>query len=245
MLAPIWTDIPVMARKVRQRVGTVLNFAKSKGWRASEAPGKSVTMGLARHGAGGNFAAMPFVDVPAFVAAVREKPETAGRVALLLLIYTGARSGEVRATMRKHFDLERREWKRPADIMKGKIAHTVTLNDAAVDLMIRWLESHPRKPDDLVFTGKGNATLSDMTITKALRDAGETSTVHGFRSSFRDWAAEKMPTIPDAVAEAALAHVVSDKVIRAYKRMTFLEMRRKLLESWGAFVSDAVGVVTG
>jgi integrase len=80
-----------------------------------------------------------------------------------------------------------------------------------------------------------------MTLTKVLRDAKAPYTVHGFRSSFRDWAAEKMPEIPDAVAEAALAHVVPDKVVRAYKRTDFLEMRRKLLEAWGEFVRRSGG----
>lgn len=243
MLAPIWTKFPVMARKVRQRTGTVLNFAKSKGWRATEAPGKSVTLGLARQGAGGNFAAMPYADVPAFVSEMREKPETAGRVALLLLIYTAARSGEVRATKRKHFDLERKEWNRPADIMKGKVAHTVTLSDAAVALLEAWFARHSLKPDNLVFSGAGGKMLSDMTMSKVMKDASMPYTPHGFRSSFRDWAAEMMPTIPDPVAEAALSHVVPDKVIAAYKRTQFLEMRRKLLDSWADYLGGGARVL--
>jgi hypothetical protein len=107
MIAPIWNEIPDMARTVRQRVGTVLNYAKSKGWREAEAPGKSVTMGLARHGSGKNYAAMPYAKVPAFVAGLSAKTETVGRLALLFVIHTAARSGEVRNASWSHIDLER------------------------------------------------------------------------------------------------------------------------------------------
>ncbi len=131
MLAPIWTDKPEMARKIRQRAGIVLNYAKAKGWRTTEAPGKSVTMGLARGHRGGNFAAMPYVDVPAFVAELMAKAETMGRLALLFVIYTAARSGEVRNATWDQIDLERKVWNRPASMMKSKEAHTVTLSDAA------------------------------------------------------------------------------------------------------------------
>lgn len=243
MLAPIWTDIPVMARKVRQRVGTVLNFAKASGWRQSEPPGKSVTMGLARHGPGGNFAAMPYVEVPAFVSTVAAKPSTMGRSALLFAIFTAARSGEVRSARWNHVDLDKRLWTRPANLMKSRAVHLVTLNDAAVDLLRRLDADRLLKLDGLIFPGGGGKMLSDMTLTKVLRDAKVEATAHGFRSSFRDWAAEAMPTIPDAVAEAALAHVVPDKVVRAYKRTTFLELRRKLLDEWGRYVTGTGNVV--
>ncbi|MGK2911309.1 MAG: tyrosine-type recombinase/integrase, partial [Sphingobium sp.] len=127
-LAHIWTEVPSMARKVRQRIGTVLNFSKSKGWRSTEAPGKSVTMGLSRHSKAGNFAAMPYVAVPGFVEDLKAKDETVGRLALLFLISTAARSGEVRAARWSHIDLEAKMWNRPADLMKGRVEHIVTLN---------------------------------------------------------------------------------------------------------------------
>ena len=238
MLAPIWLTIPVAAKKVRQRVGTVLSFAKSKGWRASEAPGRSVTVGLPRQPKGGNFDAMPYSDVPAFVAELSEKAPTKGRQALLMLIYTAARPGEVRNARWGQIDFEKRDWHRPGEMMKGADAssHTVTLNDAAVNLLEQLKGDRQPKPTELVFAGKTGAKLSDMTMNKVLRTAGLTYDAHAFRSSFRDWAAEKMPEIPDPVAEAALAHVVPDKVIAAYKRTKFVEMRRTLLEDWGMFV---------
>ncbi|KQM57150.1 MULTISPECIES: tyrosine-type recombinase/integrase [unclassified Sphingomonas] len=237
-LAPIWTTKVDMARKVRQRIGTVLNFAHGKGWRATEAPGRSVTVGLPRQPKGGNYLAMPYADVPAFVAGLVAQPSTTGRSALLFQIYTAARPGEVRGARWGQIDLDMREWNRPASLMKGNDAssHTVTLNDAAVALLKQTKGDATPKPDQLVFPGQRGGMLSDMTMNKVLRTAGQPFDAHGFRSSFRDWAAEKMPEIPDPVAEAALAHIVSDKVVRAYKRTTFVEMRRKLLGGWGEFL---------
>jgi integrase len=236
MLVPIWTEIPDMASKVRQRVGMVLNYAMSKGWRTTEAPGKSVTMGLARQGRGGNYAAMPYAEVPAFVTALRSKPETIGRLALLFTILTAARSGEVRNARWSHIDRDNRLWQRPAELMKTRVAHAVTLNDAAMAILDRAQLLRTSDDDALIFPGNKGQPLSDMTLSKIVRDARLPYTVHGFRSSFRDWAAEQMPTIPDAVAEAALAHVVSDKVVRAYKRTEFVELRRGLLAEWSRFL---------
>lgn len=245
MLAPIWGELADMPRKIRGRVSTVLNYAHSKGWRPTEAPGKSVTMGLGRRSAGGNYAAMPYAEVPAFVAGLSEKGETVGRLALLFTIHTAARSGEVRQARWSHIDLERRLWHRPADIMKAKVAHTVTLNDAAIAVLERAAFMRAGADDALVFPSAKGTSLSDMTLSKIMRDGKLPYTVHGFRSSFRDWAAEKMPDVPDAVAEAALAHVVPDKVVRAYKRTDFLEMRRGLMEGWTDYLvgkSDVVGL---
>jgi len=238
VLAPIWTDKPDMARKVRQRIGTVLNFAHGKGWRPTEAPGKSVTVALPRQPKGGNYEAMPYVDVPAFVALVTDKVTTTGRQALLFQIYTAARPGEVRHARWGQIDWARRDWNRPAELMKGvhADAHTVTLNSAAMMLLDRIKGPREMKPTDLIFPGQRGAVMSDMTMNKILRAAKLSYDSHAFRSSFRDWAAENMPEIPDPVAEAAIAHIVPDKVVRAYKRTQFIEMRRTLLEAWGAYV---------
>ncbi len=237
MLQPIWLTIPVMARKVRQRVSTVLNFAHSNGWRMTEAPSRSVTVGLARQPKGGNFKAMPYADVPALAADLQGKAPTIGRQALLFQILTGARPGEVRRAQWGQIDATKRDWNRPASIMKSGEPHTVTLSTPALDLLETVKAGRTPKAGDLVFAGLRGAMMSDMTMTKALRAAGHPQDVHGFRSSFRDWAAETMPEIPDPVAEAALAHVVPDEVIRAYKRTKFIEMRRELLNAWGKFVT--------
>jgi integrase len=239
MLVPIWTKIPTMARKVRQRVGTVLNYAKAKGWRQTEAPGKSVTMGLARGHRPGNFAAMPYAEVPAFMAALEGKVITVGRLALRFLILTGARSGEVRKATWEQFDAGKKLWTRPAAVMKGGVSHSITLSNAALDLLeqARVLRVS-QEADALVFPNGKGEFISDMTISKIMRDMKLPYVPHGFRSSFRDFAAEQMPGIPDPVAEAALAHAVPDKVVAAYKRTDFLEMRRQLLDAWADFLTD-------
>lgn len=239
VLAPIWLTKPVMARKVRQRIGTVLNFAHGKGWRSTEAPSKSVSVGLPRQPKGGNYAAMPYASVPALVAELTEKFLTGGRAALLFLIFTAARPGEVRGACWDQIDFDKREWNRPESLMKGSHspAHTVTLNDAAIALLKRWKGNREVKANGFIFSAPRGGKLSDMTMNKVLRDAGQPFDAHGFRSSFRDWAAEKMPQIPDPVAEAALAHVVADKVVRAYKRTSFMEMRRTLLDAWSLFLT--------
>lgn len=238
-LGPIWTSKPDMARKVRQRIGKVLNFAHNKGWRPIEAPGKSVGAGLPRQPKGGNYRSMPYTDVPAFVQALRTQTATQGRRALLLQIFTAARPGEIRRGRWNQLDLAKRDWNRPADIMKERAAHTVTLNGPAIALLNEIQDEGTPKPGALFFPNRDGEPLSDMTASKVLRAAGLSYDAHGFRSSFRDWAAEQMPHIPDPVAEAALAHSVPDATIAAYKRTSFIEMRRELLEAWGKYVTSS------
>jgi len=236
-LAPIWTTMPVTAGKLRQRIAAVLNYSNSEGWRPTEAPLRALSFMLGDRPVGGNYPAMPFEEVPGFVAELEADTETMGRLALRFLIFTAARSGEVRKTTWAHIDLEGRLWNRPADLMKGKNAkaHSVTLNDQAIAVLKQAAEQGGTKPDAPVFLSSKGQALSDMTISKIMRDKGLDYVPHGFRSSFRDWAAERMPSIPDPVAEAALAHKVSDKVVAAYKRTTFIELRRQLLDAWGLF----------
>lgn len=238
-LASIWTTKPEMARKVRQRVGIVLNFSKSRGWRASEAPGRSVTIGLGKRPKGGNFAAMPYEQVPAFIGALLAKQETVGRLALLFAILTAARSGEVRAARLNQIDWTKKLWIRPGQIMKGGVEHSVALSDVAIALLQKVVEGYNLRPPDLLFPSPRGLALSDMTISKVMRDANQPYTVHGFRSSFRDWAAEQMPGIPEVAAEACLAHAIPDRVVRAYLRSDFLKMRRELMDNWASFITKA------
>lgn len=243
-LKAIWTTKPSIARKVRQRIGKVLDYSKAKGWRTSEAPRASVATLVGKAKSGGSFSAMPYADVPAYFSRLAGETQTSGRMMLMLIIATAARSGEVRSARWGHIDWDKREWRRPGELMKNGKPHTVTLNDQALDVL-RQAAGHTNRdnPDALIFASRKGTPLSDMTISKVMRDAKLAHVPHGFRSSFRDWAAEKMPQIPDPVAEAALAHVVPDAVIAAYKRTTFLELRRKLLDSWGAFIASKGGVV--
>lgn len=241
-LSPVWLAKPAAGRKLRQRIGLVLDYAKASGWRDEAAPRSSLSALLAKQAASGSFESMPYAEVPDFVAKIEAGAETAGRLALLFTIYTAARNGEVREARWSHIDLEAGEWNRPADLMRktGK-AHTVTLSPEALAVLARAKRRKAKAGDGLVFPGKGGRPLSDMTLSKIVRPTGYH--VHGFRSSFRTWAAERMPSIPDPVAEAALAHVVPDKVERAYKRANFMEMRRTLLDAWGRYVAGSSGDV--
>ena len=243
VLNPIWMTKPDMGRKVRQRIGRVLNFAHGKGWRATEAPSKSVTASLSRQPKGGNYRAMPWADVPTFVERLRAATPTIGRQALLFQILTAARPGEVRAARWGQIDMEKHDWNRPANIMKAGVAHSVTLSAAAVEVLEDAAARRAANDDALIFPGRGTGMFSDMTLNKVLRDSDEPFDAHGFRSAFRDWAAENMTHIPDAVAEIALAHIEPNKVIRAYKRTQYPQMRRELLEAWGAFVFGGVHAV--
>jgi integrase len=243
-LAPIWQSKPAQAVKVRARIGQVLDYSKAKGWRETEAPRRSLSTILSAQPAAGAMEAMPYADVPKFFAEQSAKGTAVSRAALLFQILTAARSGEVRGARWSQIDFAAREWRRPKELMKGPIAkrkpHTVTLNSQAIAVLERIREfTGKTRPDDFIFPGPKGGQLSDMALSSVMRDAGLDSVPHGFRSSFRDWAAEKMSKIPDPVAEAALSHVVPEKVVAAYKRTTFLDMRRKLLAAWGAYVVSA------
>ena len=244
VLSPLWRDKPAAARKLRQRMGTVLDFAKGSGWRSAGAPRDGLRPLLSKQDRPGNFASMPYSDVPPFMAVLINKADTLGRLALQFTILTAARSGEVRSAMWSHIDLEAKTWTRPAALMKGGDVHIVTLSSAAIASLKRAAKHRTTLADALVFPGMGGRRLSDVTLSKAMRDAGRSETVHGLRASFRTWAAEQMPTMPEAVCEAALAHVVPDQVVRAYQRAKFVEMRRKLLDAWGDYCGGHSNVLS-
>jgi integrase len=180
--------------------------------------------------------------VPAFVVDLEAKVPTTGRLALLFALATAARSGEVRQARWEQIDLDKRLWSRPASIMKSKVAHIVTLNEYAVSILRR-VKGERGAASGLVFASAANKPLSDMTLSKIMRDADLPFVPHGFRSSFRDWAAEVMPNMPEAVAEAALAHTIPDKVVRAYKRTQLLDLRRQLLDGWGTHLAGQSNVL--
>ena len=244
VLSPLWREKPAAARKLRQRMGTVLDFAKGSGWRSTGAPRDGLRPLLSKQDRPGNFASMPYSEVPPFMTLLTDKADTAGRLALQFTILTAARSGEVRSAMWSHVDLEARTWTRPASLMKGGQEHIVTLSPAAIAVLGRARKMRTTLADAALFPGSGGRMLSDMSISKAMRDAGRAETVHGLRASFRTWAAEQMPTVPEAVCEAALAHVVPDQVVRAYQRAKFVEMRRKLLDAWGSYCGGHSNVLS-
>lgn len=237
VLSPIWLEKPETARRVKQRIGAVLDFAHARGWRESEAPMRAVAKGLpSQPKRTGRFQAMPYALVPDFVAKLREI-ESFGALALEALILTACRSGEIRGACWDEIDLDARLWTIPAGRMKAGRSHAIPLSAQALDLFKR--AAALRIADtQLVFPGqKRGKALSDMTLLKILRDQGEPYTVHGFRSSFRDWAAECSDQ-PGEVAEAALAHTVPNAVEAAYRRTDFLERRRGLMNDWGYYVGQ-------
>lgn len=239
-LAAIWTDKPVMAKKVRARILQVLAFAKARGWRSDALPdARELRTGLAKQPRGGSFAAVPFVEVPDFVADQLAKEPATSRMAMLFAVLTGARSGEVRFATWEKIDFNARIWSRTAGDMKGDLAHVVTLNEAAIAILERMAPEQLRS--GLIFPGaKAGKPLSDMSLTRILRLAKRTETIHGFRSAFRDWAAEKMPTIPAMVAEMSLAHRVGTATEQAYLRSDLRDMRAALMEAWGRFVAPSL-----
>lgn len=245
-LAPIWTDKPVMARKVRARIGQVLAFAKARGWRTEALPdARELRSGLSKQADGGHFKAMPYEDCPTFFADQWAKELTASRAAMLFAMLTGNRSGSIRAAEWEQIDFGAREWRCPATIMKGKkVAHNVALSDAAIALLVRY-QPHKELRAGLIFLGLRGNQLSDMSLTKVLRQAKRDEAVHGFRTSFRSWAGEQMPHIPWNVAELAIAHRVGTSSEKAYNRADYFAMRRALFDGWGTFIAPFLASDTG
>lgn len=235
VLAEIWLAKPETARRVRQRIGTVLDWAYASGYRDSEAPMRAISKGLPRQPKKeGHYAAMPFADVPKFIPRLRER-ESYSRLALEFAILTAARSGEVRHAVFDEFDLEAKLWTIPPERMKANREHVVPLCERAVRIIERRAELRIRDLP-LVFPGQRlRKPMSDMTLTKLLREMKETRTVHGFRSAFRDWVSEET-SHQGEVAEAALAHAVKDKTEAAYRRGNLLEKRRALMADWAGYL---------
>ena len=244
VLAPIWLIKPETARRVRQRIGAVLDWSYVKGYRKTEAPMRSLSKGLPRQPRkDGHFAAMPYADVPKLIARLRER-SSVGRLALEALILTAARSGEIRGATWSEVDLDTGVWSVPAERMKMRRVHHVPLAPQAIDAFRR-AEGLRVPCSDLVFPGqKLKSPVSDMTLLKVMRDMETGVTVHGFRSAFRDWVAEET-NYPGEVAEAALAHAIPNKVKAAYRRTDFLEKRRSLMREWATFCTGLVDQPSG
>ena len=239
-LTPIWQNTPETARRVRHRICAVLDYAHAKGWRAKEAPS---TMGSLKAGKGlpkqikekEHRKAMPYANVPGFVAGMHGEMATFGRLALELTMLTATRSVEARAAEWDEFDLEAGLWTVPGNRMKRGKSHIVPLSEASRAVLDR-AKALRIAGTTLAFPGVSNKPLSDMTLLKVLRDAKLPYHVHGFRSAFTDWAADR--GFPNAVVEAALAHKTPDATQAAYRRTTYLDQRRELMEAWGAFCSN-------
>ena len=236
LLARIWLSKPETARRVRQRIGAVLDWAYAKGMRSSEAPIRSISKGLPRQPKKDkHFAALPYVEAPALMTKLCES-STIGRLALRFLILNASRSGEVRKAQWKEIDRNKAVWTVPPHNSKTGKEHIVPLTPPAISILNELAEAYGEEADSIIFPGKGGKPMSDMTLMKVFRTSYPGKyTVHGFRSTFRDWAAEQTDFAGEVV-EAALAHTIPNKVEAAYRRTNFLEKRRMLMNEWANFI---------
>ena len=239
VLKPIWTTKAETASRIRGRIEKILDAAKAKGFRNGENPARwrgHLDHLLPRQStlARGHHAAMPYEDVATFIEKLRKRQASAA-LALELCILTAARSGEILGMQWPEIDLDKRIWTVPANRMKAGREHRVPLSARAV-AMLHQLEK--LKEGFFVFPGQArDKPLSSMAMEMVLRRMKiEDATVHGFRSSFRDWAGN-VSDFPREVVETALAHVIGDKAEQAYRRSDALEKRRKLMDQWAAYCS--------
>ena len=237
VLNPIWLTKSETASRTRGRIERVLDFAKSKGWRSGENPAAwrghlRNILPKRRKLARGHLAAMPYENLPTFVDRLRRAQAMAAR-ALEFTILTAGRTGEILGARWPEIDLQKKLWHVPKDRMKAGIAHTVPLSEQAVALVKRL---HDARTGSFAFPGeKKGKPLSGMAMEMLLRRMKVTdATVHGFRSSFRDWCGDKT-NFSRELAEAALAHKVGDETERAYRRSDALEKRRRLMQAWADY----------
>lgn len=239
VIEPIWSSKTETASRVRGRIEAILDWAKVRGYREGENPAR--WKGHLEHilPAKGNVtpvehhASMPYREIPDFWQSL-VKQEGVGAKALQLCILTATRSGEIIGAKRNEFDLANKVWCIPANRMKAGFEHRIPLPGAAVTL----LESLPGMASgDVVFEGHvGGKAISNMTMNAVLKRMNLFVTPHGFRSTFRTWAAE-MTVFQHEVCEAALAHTVSNKVVAAYQRGDMFAKRGELMAAWAEFVT--------
>ena len=237
-IEPIWSEKPETASRVRGRIEVILDWATARGYRHGENPArwrghldkllpkKSKVRRVEHH------AALPYAEIGAFMVALRQQEGVAAR-GLEFAILIAARTGEVIGAHWDEFDLAARLWTVPAERMKAGKVHRVPLSDAALAIVEKMAEI---RHSDFVFSGgKAGHPLSNMAFLMLLRRMGRGDlTAHGFRSSFRDWAAERT-SFPPEVAEMALAHTISNNVEAAYRRGDLFQKRRQLSDAWAKF----------
>jgi integrase len=237
-IRPIWQDKTETASRVRGRIQQVLDWATALGYRTGDNPASWATIGkllparsqiaMAEH-----HAALPFDDLPEFMAALKQRDGSAAK-ALEFTILTAARTSETVGATWSEFNLRDKVWTVPANRIKGGKEHRVPLSDRALKI----LRDLPREDgSEFVFIGPRSGNLSNMAMAALLKRMERTDiTVHGFRSTFRDWAAERTAT-PNHVVEMALAHVVGNAVEAAYRRGDLFAKRVKLMDEWARFAT--------
>ena len=246
VLEPIWNTIPETASRLRGRIEAVLDAARARGhieadkanparWKGHLAKLLPKPKKLSR----GHHAALAYADLPEFMARLAKIDSVASR-AFQLTILTACRTSEVLHMKFEEVGFDKAVWTIPAERMKMGKPHDVPLSDAAIVILRKQFATRGLNPH--VFPGRPMRPLSTMAMAMMLRRLGVPVTVHGFRSSFRDWAAEQ--GVPFDLAEASLAHAIGSNVTRSYLRTSMLELRRPVLASWAAFVTgEASNVV--
>jgi integrase len=237
VLEPIWTTKAETASRVRGRIESIWDWAKARGycnggenparWRGhlqKLLPARSKVAPAEHH------EALQYADVPGFMVELRERDGISARC-LEFTILTATRSGEARGARWQEIDPAARQWVVPGSRMKAGKPHIVPLSDAVLAL----LEAMPRTGEYIFEGARAGRPISDMSMTAVLRRMGRNNiTVHGFRSTFKDWASETT-SHADIVSEMALAHTIPDKVQKAYRRGDLLKKRRKLMADWAKY----------
>ena len=237
VLLPIWNQKRVTAQRIRRRISAVMRWAVAQGYREDNPAGDAIGAALPHNGVRPrHHPALPYAQVGGAIETVRTSgayPATA--LAFEFLVLTACRSGEVRGALWKEMDLAGREWRIPAERMKTNREHRVPLSRGALAV----LEEAQALADGsgVVFPSARGRPLSEVAISKLVRDLGIGAVPHGFRSSFRDWAAE-CSDAPREVCELALAHVNTNAVEAAYRRTDLFERRRALMEQWAVFLAE-------
>jgi integrase len=236
VLEPIWYETPETASRVRGRIERVLAWAAVAGYRSGDNPArwtghlKELLPAKTKVAAVIHHDAVPYADMPAFMGSLRAKHGTSAR-ALEFTILTAARTGEAIGARWAEIDFDTNVWIIPAERMKAGREHRVPLTDRALEI----LKASPRDGEYLFPGVRKDKPLSNMSMLELIRGMrGRGATVHGFRSTFRDWAAEQT-SYPHELCEIALAHAVSNKVEAAYRRGDMMEKRRRLMADWAAY----------
>jgi integrase len=246
VLEPIWTKKPETASRVRQRIENILDSAKARGYRNGENPARwrghldKLLPARSKVREVEHLAALPYAELPAFLANLRTREAIAAR-ALEFLILTTARTGEVIGARWNEIDLLDKTWTVPATRMKAHREHRVPLSARATTILQEMQRRcHGAEANAFVFPGsKAGRPLSNMAFLMLLRRMGlDDLTVHGFRATFKTWTSERT-RIQNEIAEAALAHVIGDKVEQAYRRGDLFEKRRQLMQQWATFCTIA------
>jgi integrase len=230
VLEPIARSIPETAHRIRNRIAAVLDWAAARELRPHDNPAKRPNLLPKRKKLVRHFAAMPYGDIAAFMVKLRQQPEVGAR-ALEFLILTACRPGEVLGA--RWSEISGDVWTIPANRMKGGREHRVPLSHRAVELL-----AHMPCESEYVFAGnRTGAKPYTMALILPLRRMGCAVVPHGFRSSFRDWAAETT-AYPSYVVEMALAHTIGSGVEAAYRRGDLFDKRRRLMDDWGRYCSE-------